>query len=857
MAKPKKTAASNPTVPAPGAPDMEGATANSDAKSPAAFLKDGPVQAEITNVANTRSDDGDPPEENPSPRRQGTWLRRLAWLWREFEKWFIRAHLVWLVLPFILYVLAGSNAFAWYLPLAWAMLALAALELAAGVILIARCIVLSGRPGGTDRIRSIHQKPSDHDRQDLTLVLRVQFCLRAAFALFVIGGTLGAFSRPATEPLPLTIHRTILMLAGVYLISSLYCFIRSEQRNNKGLAEPGGSRRIGILWPAAYWDWIVITCVVTVPESHEHYHLGYIIPLLGAWLFSQSGRGLTLFILILLGVSLKYIIVGAFEVWWPDFRRALNVPPLAEIGRTSLAPKLIFWSAVSFLVFLLRKQRALEISRRQIMDTVTRHIPYTVFQKDIQRRFSFANEPLLKHLGRELDDIIGLTDADLGIDRPEYVESDRRALEQGHFEGIEPHYDRKVPAPVNTVKRALYDKYGKVVGLVGVCAPGKMVHDAQIYGRILSALPYFAVLKDRKGHIVWANPCFARDDIGETPEAITNWKGTGRGATDIDLYGEEAGRRYRRGDQEVIDAAELALLNSKDLSTAVRSSVELHVNRISKARRWVRVSKAPWVSLPDSGKREVLGVHVYFHDIHDDHCLNSMLRRWVSGHLPFILSALVKGHDGGADGQPLFPISRELRFLILVYDIIDGISAAVSGSGLQLNPHPQPFQLRDLNWMQSVLQQIYPGVQLDFVIPTNRTVRDDIKLFESIILLLVMNACQATLASQNSYHRIANDLARPRVTVELTASPDRMQIIVTDAVSPFSKKDAQQINAEQRLARDDRPGSGLFFVRYLADRHFKNHFKRAEVWLEAKPDELGARAIFECSMPHAEVARIV
>ncbi len=99
-------------------------------------------------------------------------------------------------------------------------------------------------------------------------------------------------------------------------------------------------------------------------------------------------------------------------------------------------------------------------------------LPQNIFRKDLQGRFTFANQQFCRSLGRSLEEIVGKTDADFfppGL-AEKYRRDDRRLLETGNpYETVEEH---QPPAGakmfVQVVKTPLYDAEGKVMGLQGI-----------------------------------------------------------------------------------------------------------------------------------------------------------------------------------------------------------------------------------------------------------------------------------------------------------------------------------------------------------------------------------------------------
>jgi sigma-B regulation protein RsbU (phosphoserine phosphatase) len=99
-------------------------------------------------------------------------------------------------------------------------------------------------------------------------------------------------------------------------------------------------------------------------------------------------------------------------------------------------------------------------------------LPQNIFRKDLQERFTFANQQFCKTLGRELKDIVGKTDFDFFPEEmaAKYQRDDRRVLETGKpLEAVEEH---QPPGGgklyVHVVKTPLRGAYGQIIGLQGI-----------------------------------------------------------------------------------------------------------------------------------------------------------------------------------------------------------------------------------------------------------------------------------------------------------------------------------------------------------------------------------------------------
>jgi sigma-B regulation protein RsbU (phosphoserine phosphatase) len=99
-------------------------------------------------------------------------------------------------------------------------------------------------------------------------------------------------------------------------------------------------------------------------------------------------------------------------------------------------------------------------------------MPQNVFRKDLQGRFTFANQQYCKHYKCRLEDILGKTDFDFFPKElaEQYQKDDRRVIETAQtYEIIEEHQplgqERTI---VQVVKTPLYGADGSIIGLQGI-----------------------------------------------------------------------------------------------------------------------------------------------------------------------------------------------------------------------------------------------------------------------------------------------------------------------------------------------------------------------------------------------------
>jgi phosphoserine phosphatase RsbU/P len=104
--------------------------------------------------------------------------------------------------------------------------------------------------------------------------------------------------------------------------------------------------------------------------------------------------------------------------------------------------------------------------------SLVEHSPQNIFRKDIQGRFTFANQQYCKHYHCKLEDILGKTDFDFfAIELAEkYRRDDWHVLETGQTMHITEEHQPKgqEKSYVEVVKSPLYDANGRIIGLQGM-----------------------------------------------------------------------------------------------------------------------------------------------------------------------------------------------------------------------------------------------------------------------------------------------------------------------------------------------------------------------------------------------------
>jgi PAS domain S-box-containing protein len=111
-------------------------------------------------------------------------------------------------------------------------------------------------------------------------------------------------------------------------------------------------------------------------------------------------------------------------------------------------------------------------SSQALFHSLIESLPQNVFSKDLEGRFTFANQHYCMTEGRPLADILGKTDFDLHPPElaEKYREDDRRVIETGQiFETVEEHQPiGEEKFYVQVIKTPVYDSKGQATGVLGI-----------------------------------------------------------------------------------------------------------------------------------------------------------------------------------------------------------------------------------------------------------------------------------------------------------------------------------------------------------------------------------------------------
>lgn len=248
-------------------------------------------------------------------------------------------------------------------------------------------------------------------------------------------------------------------------------------------------------------------------------------------------------------------------------------------------------------------------------------MPQNVFRKDVNGRFTFANQQYCKHYNCRLEDILGKTDFDF-FPRElahKYQRDDQRVMATGKsYETAEDHQPLGQERTVaQVVKTPLYDMNGTLIGLQGIFwdvtaqkLAEERVREAQeqvrkseaLYHSLVDTMPQCIFRKDMDGRYTFANKQFCRM-VGKSLDELL-------GKTIFDILPETLAAVRKDNDAKV-------MASSTVLESVEENSFPGHENE------FIHVLKIPICD----AKGEVTGLQGMFWDITDLKLAEQRIRR--------------------------------------------------------------------------------------------------------------------------------------------------------------------------------------------------------------------------------------
>lgn len=185
-------------------------------------------------------------------------------------------------------------------------------------------------------------------------------------------------------------------------------------------------------------------------------------------------------------------------------------------------------------------------------------MPQGVFRRDLQGRFTFANQHYCAYHKLKAEDIIGKSDFDLYSKEAaeKYWRDDRRVMETGEtmtiIEEVQP-VGAKQKHYLHVIKSPLYGWDGKIVGLQGMFwditkerqMEEQVRHSEALYHSLVETMPQNIFRKDLQGRYTFANPQFCKT-LGKNYEEVI-------GKTIFDFLPHDQALLRAQNDQIVIE----------------------------------------------------------------------------------------------------------------------------------------------------------------------------------------------------------------------------------------------------------------------------------------------------------------
>ncbi|MEE8452259.1 MAG: PAS domain-containing protein [Thermoguttaceae bacterium] len=202
--------------------------------------------------------------------------------------------------------------------------------------------------------------------------------------------------------------------------------------------------------------------------------------------------------------------------------------------------------------------------------SLVENLPVQVLRKDLEGRFTFANQSFCELLGKTLSAVLGKTDHDFYADQlaDKYRRDDRRVVETGRlFEDVEEYRKDGQTRYVHVMKSAVRDASGKIIGTQAIFwdvterkeAEAALAREQYLLHALMDNLPDAVYYKDRESRFLRISKSLA-DSFGMgDPSAVI-------GKTDADFFTDEHARQARADEEEVMRSGQ-ALVGKEEKET--------------------------------------------------------------------------------------------------------------------------------------------------------------------------------------------------------------------------------------------------------------------------------------------------
>ncbi|MHC4533794.1 MAG: response regulator [Planctomycetota bacterium] len=233
------------------------------------------------------------------------------------------------------------------------------------------------------------------------------------------------------------------------------------------------------------------------------------------------------------------------------------------------------------------RKRAEEVIKdsQALYSSLVENLPVHVLRKDIDGRFTFANQSFCDLLGIPLEEIIGKTDFDFYSEElaQKYRQDDKRVLETGElFETIEENTKDDEVCYVQVMKSAIQDASGKIVGVQVIFwdvterikAEKDLAYERFLLETLMENSPDYIYFKDIESCFIRISKALADYfNMREPSEAI--------GKSDSDIFEPDRAKQYLADEQEIMRRGK-PVVNKEEEQSWPDGRV-----------RWVSTSKVP------------------------------------------------------------------------------------------------------------------------------------------------------------------------------------------------------------------------------------------------------------------------
>jgi len=216
-------------------------------------------------------------------------------------------------------------------------------------------------------------------------------------------------------------------------------------------------------------------------------------------------------------------------------------------------------------------------------------IPQNIVRKDLDGKFTFANQKFCQTIGKPLQEILGKTDYDLSPKAlaDKYLRDDTKVIETGKVlstleEHTTPEGGKMV---IDVVKTPLFDSEGNTVGTQCMFwdvterhqMEEQLAYERDLLNAILKNVPDRIFIKDTESRFIKGSAALAKRLGLASPEEIV-------GKTDYDFHPARQAKLFHEDEQRVV-------LTGKAIVNKVEKQTDTHDRPI-----WASVTKVPFTN---------------------------------------------------------------------------------------------------------------------------------------------------------------------------------------------------------------------------------------------------------------------